>query len=113
MLLMVLTINISLDSCGTITIGAAVAQLNAECPKDMGDGITMTKSELVDGNWIITASAPTLETTLVDFMKPAMTDYVKSNAEMSKLLKETNTTLVYRFECSDGTADVKVAPSDL
>ena len=113
MLLMVLTINISLDSCGKLTISAAVAQLNAECPQDMGDGITLTKSELVDGNWIVTASAPTLNVSLVDYMKPAMTEYVKSNADMSKLLKESNTTLVYRFVCSDGTGDVKIAPSDL
>ncbi|MCR5454853.1 MAG: hypothetical protein K6F33_07705 [Bacteroidales bacterium] len=113
MLMMVLTLSISFNSCSSITIGAAIAQLNNECPQDMGDGLTMTSAELIDGNAVITINAPTASSAGVAAAKPALVEFVKQNAEFSQLLKDSNTSLIYRFKCSDGTTEVSVAPNEL
>jgi len=115
MLLMVLTISFSLNSCGGLTIGAAVAQLQSQCPKDMGSGLTMTKADLVDGNIVVTISAPngSAEVFDADAAKPGLVQLIKSDADMTKLLKETNTGLTYRLTFPDGEEDVTVSPSDL
>lgn len=115
MLLMVVTISFSLNSCGSLTIGAAISQLNSECPQDMGNGLTMTKSELVDGNWVITISAPqaSVETFNSEAAKPALVQFIKGNEEYAKLLKETNTALIYKFVFADGEDQVSVSPSEM
>ena len=115
MLLMVVTISFSLNSCGSLTIGAAISQLNSECPQDMGNGLTMTKSELVDGNWVITISAPqaSVETFNGEAAKPALVQFIKGNEEYAKLLKETNTALIYKFVFADGEDQVSVSPSEM
>ncbi len=115
MLLMALTLSISFDSCSSATVGAAIAQLNSQCPQDMGNGLTMTKSELVDGNWVITVSAPNGSAELFDgnAMKPNLLSYVKSDADMVKLLKDSNTALIYKFVFPDGEDQVSVSPSEL
>jgi|GEM_PF-4620783 len=115
MLLMVLSISFSLNSCGSLTIGAAISQLNSECPQDMGNGLTMTKSELVDGNWVITISAPqaSVETFNGEAAKPALVQFIKGNEEYAKLLKETNTALIYKFVFADGEDQVSVSPSEM
>ena len=115
MLLMVLSISFSLNSCGSLTIGAAISQLNSECPQDMGNGLTMTKSELVDGNWVITISAPqaSVETFNGEAAKPALVQFIKGNEDYAKLLKETNTALIYKFVFADGEDQVSVSPSEM
>ena len=115
MLLMVVTISFSLNSCGGLTIGAAISQLNSECPQDMGNGLTMTKSDLVDGNWVITISAPqaSVENFNGEAAKPALVQFIKSNEEYAKLLKETNTALIYKFVFADGEDQVSVSPSEM
>lgn len=113
MLLMVATLSFTFTSCSSITIGTMMGQLKAQCPMDWGNGLTMTNAELSGDDAIITISAPALTTSLVSTMKPAMVEAAKSDTEFSKLLKDSNTTLIYRYECSDGTADVKITPSEL
>ena len=115
MLLMALTLSISFDSCSSATVGAAISQLNSQCPQDLGTGLTMTKSELGDGNWVITVSAPNGSAELFDgnAMKPNLLSYVKSDADMVSLLKESNTALIYKFVFPDGEDQVSVSPSEL
>ena len=115
MLLMVVTISFSLNSCGSLTIGAAIAQLNSQCPKDMGNGLSMTKSELVGNDWVVTISAPqaSVETFNSEAAKPALVQFVKDNEEYAKLLKETNTALIYKFVFADGEGEISVSPSEL
>ncbi|MBQ1698142.1 MAG: hypothetical protein II075_09700 [Bacteroidales bacterium] len=115
MLLMVLTLSISFNSCGGLTIGAAVAELQSKCPQDMGNGLTMTKADLVDGNMVITISAANGSADEFDANagKASLIQFVKSDADFANLLKETNTAIIYKFVFSDGEGSVTVNPSDL
>lgn len=115
MLLMVLTISLSLNSCGGFTIGAAVGQLQSQCPKDMGGGLTMTNADLVNGNIQITISASQISSDDFDgdSFKALQAQNFKSDADFSKLLKDTKTSVVYKFQLADGEEEVTIAPSDL
>lgn len=113
MLLMVLTLSVSVNSCGSLTMSAAIAKLKSECPKDMGGGMTMTNAEIVGDNAIVTITAPDLPSAAIESAKPNLVQALKSDADMVETMKSSGKTLTYRFECSDGTAEVSVSPSDL
>lgn len=113
MLMMVLTLSITFYSCSSITIGVAIQQLKEKCPQDYGNGITMTDADIVNGDAIITLQAPNGTTDAVEAFKNNIIATVKSDAELAKVLKDSDTKLIYRFVCSDGQKDVVVLPSEL
>ena len=114
MLLMVLTLSFT-TGCSSLTIGAAMSQLNSECPVDMGNGMTMTSAQIENGDAVVVIEAPSVPSSIIENsgMSERLKESVKSDAEMSKLLKDSNTKLIYRIKASDGTVDVSVSPSDL
>ena len=79
MLLMVLTLSVSVNSCGSLTMSAAIAKLKSECPKDMGGGMTMTNAEIVGDNAIVTITAPDLPSAAIESAKPNLVQALKSD----------------------------------
>ncbi len=114
MLLMVLTLSFT-TGCSSLTIGAAMSQLNSECPVDMGNGMTMTSAQIENGDAVVVIEAPSVPSSIIENsgMSERLKESVKSDAQMSQLLKDSNTKLIYRIKASDGTVDVSVSPSDL
>ena len=114
MLLMVLTLSFT-TGCSSLTIGAAMSQLNSECPVDMGNGMTMTSAQIENGDAVVIIEAPSVSSSIIENsgMSERLKESVKSDAQMSQLLKDSNTKLIYRIKASDGTVDVSVSPSDL
>lgn len=114
MLLMVLTLSVT-TGCSSLTIGAAMSQLNSECPVDMGNGMTMTSAQIENGDAVVIIEAPSVPSSIIENsgMSERLKESVKSDAQMSQLLKDSNTKLIYRIKASDGTVDVSVSPSDL
>nr|MCR5455225.1 hypothetical protein [Bacteroidales bacterium] len=72
-----------------------------------------TSAELIDGNAVISINAPTAPKAGIAAGKSSLVEFVKQNAEFSQLLKDSNTSLIYRFQCSDGTVEISVAPNEL
>lgn len=58
MLLMVLSISLSLNSCGGVTASALADNINKSCPKDMGNGITMTSAKAEGSTIVMNISVP-------------------------------------------------------
>ena len=87
--------------------------MKAACPKDMGDGITMKDVEYNGSTFTITTATPNVSKSQIAGIKPAVIDYVKGQYSFANGIKTTQTTVIYRFECSDGTADVTILPGDL
>ncbi len=117
MMVMVLTLAISFNSCSSVTVGAAIGELSSQCPMDMGDGMTMTAADIVNGDAVITVSAPNLSADALkanmSALKSNLISMFKEDAEFVKVLKDSETKLIYRFNCGDGNTDVIIAPSEL
>ena len=117
MLVMVLTVTFSLNSCSSVTVGAAIGELNSQCPKDMGDGMTMTSADIVNGDAVITADAPNLSAEALNAnmstVKSGLISMFKEDAEFVNVLKDSDTKLIYRFKCNDGNIDIVIAPNEL
>ena len=81
----------------------------------MGNGMTMTSAQIENGDAVVVIEAPSVPSSIIENsgMSERLKESVKSDAEMSKLLKDSNTKLIYRIKASDGTVDVSVSPSDL
>ena len=58
MLLMVLTISLSLNSCGGVTASALADTYNKQCPRDLGNGVTMTSAKAEGSTIVMNISVP-------------------------------------------------------
>ncbi len=87
--------------------------MKAVCPQDMGNGVTMKDVEYNGNTFTITATVPNVSKSQVVGMKPAVIDYLKGQYGFARSIQKNQTTVIYRFECSDGTADIKILPGDL
>jgi len=94
-------------------VDAIVSTLKAQCPTDMGNGLTLTNAERSGNSAIITLSAPNTPKSRFDNVKSSMLESAKQQPSFVKALKKSQTTLIYRYECSDGTTDITILPSDL
>ena len=81
----------------------------------MGNGMTMTSAQIENGDAVVIIEAPSVSSSIIENsgMSERLKESVKSDAQMSQLLKDSNTKLIYRIKASDGTVDVSVSPSDL
>ena len=116
MLLMAIVISATMSGCYFDNGKKMVRTYNmmkAACPQDMGNGVTMKDVEYSGNTFTTTCTAPNVSKSQVVGMKPAVIDYVKGQNGFANCIKKTQTTVIYRFECSDGTADITILPSDL
>jgi hypothetical protein len=58
MLLMVLSISLSLNSCGGVTASALADSYNKQCPKDLGNGFSMTSAKAEGSTIVMNISVP-------------------------------------------------------
>ncbi len=94
-------------------IDVIVSTLKSQCPMSMGDGMTLTNAVYSGNNAIITISVPNASKSSFNNKKSSMLESVKKQTALVSALKKSQTTLVYRYECSDGTTDITILPSDL
>ena len=87
--------------------------MKAACPREMGNGVTMKDVEYSGNTFVIACTNPNVSKSQVSGMKPAVIEYVKSQYSFARCIQKTQTTFIYRFECSDGTAELTILPSDL
>ncbi|MBQ3656268.1 MAG: hypothetical protein II956_05380 [Bacteroidales bacterium] len=117
MLVMVLTVTFSLNSCSSITVGSAIGELSAQCPMDMGDGMTMTAAEIVNGDAVISVNAPSLSAEALNAnmsaVKANLINMFKSDAEVANVFKDSDTKIIYRYKCGDGDVEIVISPSEL
>ena len=114
MLLIVFAVTFS--ACSAYTIVSAIDQLNKECPVDMGNGISMTSAAIDNnGDAVITITAPSVPVDALtsDDVVSNMKKSIESDDDLIKLMKDSNTKLIFHMVGSDGTADVSFEAADL
>ena len=103
---------ISLQNCGKLSASAVASALNAECPKDMGDGMTMKSVVAQDNNVVATIEvgseilgALSLQDskTIAKQIGQELKNEAKTDSDVDQLLTliNANMNVVYRF--TDGT----------
>lgn len=86
--------------------------MKAACPQEMSNGVTMTDVEYNGNIFTISCTTPASKSQIAG-MKPAVIDYIKNQYGFANCIKKTQTTFTYHFECSDGTEDITILPSEL
>lgn len=107
---------VTFSACSSLTIGAAIGQLNSQCPIDYGNGVSMTSAVIDgDGNAVITIEAPAIPSSVLgsDQMVSTMKGAIESDAELVKLMKDSNTKLIFRMVGSDDTVEASFEATDL
>lgn len=106
-------VSISPSDLDASEIDVIVSTLKSQCPMSMGDGMTLTNAVYSGNNAIITISVPNASKSSFNNKKSSMLESVKKQTALVSALKKSQTTLIYRYECSDGTTDITILPSDL
>jgi hypothetical protein len=106
---------VTFAACSSMTMGAAIGQLNSQCPVDFGNGVSMT-SAVIDGNGnaVMTIEAPAVPSAVLgsDEMVSKMKSVIESDADFVKLMKDSKTKLIFRLVGSDDTVEATFDASD-
>lgn len=120
MLVMVLTVTCSLNSCSNAKVGAVIGTIASQCPIDMGNGIQITSADIDDnGDAVLTVTCPEdynveLLKSNETVMKQSSIQSVKQDAEFAKTLKDAGMKLIYRYKFTDNSHyDIVVNPDEL
>ena len=120
MLVMVLTVTCSLNSCSNAKVGAVIGTIASQCPIDMGNGIQITSADIDDnGDAVLTVTCPEdynveLLKSNETVMKQPSIQSVKQDAEFAKTLKDAGMKLIYRYKFTDNSHyDIVVNPDEL
>ena len=107
---------VTFSACSSLTMGSAIAQLNSQCPMDFGNGVSMTSAVIDgDGNAVMTIEAPAVPSAVLgsDEMVANMKSVIESDADLVKLMKDSNTKLIFRMVGSDDTVEASFEATDL
>ena len=105
---------VTFSACSSMTMASAIADINSQCPVDYGDMGKMT-SATIDGNG---DAVMTIETSLPssvftsDEMKKSLNSMFDGEDDLVKLMKDSNTKLIYRIKCSDDVVDITFSATD-
>ena len=113
--MLLIAIVVTLASCSAVTIVNMIHDINDQCPIDLGDGIVLKSAVLNDkGDAVFTYDAKQISSdAITDEMVENFKNSLASDAEMVKLMKDSNTKLIFRYNCSDDTVDVTYEATDL
>ena len=115
-LVMVLTLSITLNSCGTSTVSEEVSALNSECPITIDAENTVSAISLEANNVVITWKTNELPSDVLmrDDMNEPLKEFAKFDAHLVDLIKAEKKKLVLRFNCNDDkVVDVTFDHSEL
>ena len=113
---LLIAIVVTISACSSLTIGAAIGQLNSQCPIDYGNGVSMTSAQ-IDGNGdaVITIEAPAVPSSVLgsDQMVQTLKSAIEQDADLVKVMKDSNTKLIFRMVGSDDTVEASFEATDL
>jgi hypothetical protein len=116
MLLMVLSISISLNSCGGVTASALADELQKTCPKDMGNGITMTSAKAEGSTIVITSTVPEgpdMEALANVDTATAAAQLKATNKDFFETIASIGCSLKYVYTDGTDTVELLFTPEDL
>jgi hypothetical protein len=117
MLLMVVTISLSLNSCGGVTASALAEGYNKQCPIDAGNGCTI-KSVVAEGSTMVfnvsipdeldpaTIAASVDKAAMVAAMKAQDKDFIEGCAILGCSVK-------YVYQNANGTGEVLITADEM
>ena len=114
--MLLIAIVVTLSSCSVVTIVDAIHDFNATCPIDYGNGVIMKSAVLDDnGDAVFTIDAKQLPSEAIanDEMAENFKKGLENEKELVKLMKDSNTKLIIRINCSDDTVEFTYEATEL
>ena len=116
MLVMVLTLSITLNSCGTSTVAEEVTALNKECPITIDAENKVAAISLEATNVVVTWETNDMPSAALMSaeMHETLKQFAKFDEHLVDLLKAEKKNIVIRFRCADNNiVDVPFDHSEL
>ncbi len=114
--MLLVAIVVTLASCSAVTIINAIHDFNDKCPIDYGNGVVM-QSAVLDNNgdavFTIDAKQALSDAVATDEMSETFKKAIESDADLVQVMKDSNTKLIIRVNCSDDTVEFTYEATDL